>query len=211
MEETNRMNNIIIVDYGMGNLRSIQKRFEKDGKEVYVSNKPIEIEKADKLILPGVGHFANAVKNIKAMNLWDILNYKALEQKTPVLGICLGLQLMTKSSEEGNALGFGWFNADVKRFQVQDRLRYKVPHIGWNDVLVKRNNPLFFGIEGIKKYYFVHSFHPVTYNDDEVLSITDYEYPFVSSLWRDNIFGVQFHPEKSREQGDILLRNFYNL
>jgi glutamine amidotransferase len=204
-------NKIIIVDYGMGNLRSIQKKFEKNGKEVNISNDPVEIEKADKLILPGVGHFANAVKNLKKMNLWDVLNYKALEQKAPFLGICLGLQLMTKSSEEGNALGFGWFDADVKRFRVQNKLKYKVPHIGWNDVIVKKENPLFAGIEGIKKYYFVHSFHPVAYNEDEVLTVTEYEYPFTSSLWRNNIFGVQFHPEKSHEQGDVLLKNFYNL
>jgi glutamine amidotransferase len=203
--------NVIIVDYGMGNLRSIQKRFEGDGKEVHISSSPIEIEKADKLILPGVGHFANAVKNIKVMNLWDILNYKALERETPFLGICLGLQLMAKNSEEGNVSGFGWFNADVRRFQVQNKLKYKVPHIGWNDVLVKKGNPLFVGIEGIKKFYFVHSFHPVAYSNDEILSVTNYEYPFASSLWRDNIFGVQFHPEKSHEQGDILLKNFYNL
>jgi glutamine amidotransferase len=118
---------------------------------------------------------------------------------------------MAKGSEEGNTFGFGWFDAEVIKFRVQNKLKYKVPHIGWNDVLVKRDNPLFTGIEGVKKFYFVHSFHPIAYRDDEILTTTDYEYSFISSLWKSNIFGVQFHPEKSHEQGDILLKNFYNL
>lgn len=202
---------IVIVNYGMGNLRSIQKKFEWDGKRAIVSDDLKTIEKADKLILPGVGHFGNAVNRLKSMNMLDLLNYKAIEQKTPILGICLGMQLMAKNSEEGNEDGFGWFDGKVIKFNVQNKLKYKVPHIGWNDILIKRENPLFKGIKDNKKFYFVHSYHFVSHNPDEVLTTTDYEYSFASSVWKENIFGVQFHPEKSHEQGDILLKNFYNI
>jgi glutamine amidotransferase len=203
--------NVIIVDYGMGNLRSIQKRFERSGKEVSISNSLKVVENADKLILPGVGHFGNAVKNLKLLSLWELLNHKVLEQKTPVLGICLGMQLLAMHSEEGDAQGFGWFDAEVARFRVHDKLKYKVPHIGWNDIIVKKENPLLKGIGEGKKFYFVHSYHVVTHNKSDVLTETEYEYTFASSIWKDNIFGVQFHPEKSHDQGDILLKNFYNL
>jgi glutamine amidotransferase len=203
--------NIVIIDYNMGNLRSIQKRFERNNQYVQIASDIKAIEHADKIILPGVGHFQTAIKNIKDMNLWDILNYKVLEQKVPVLGICLGIQLMTKSSEEGNSYGFGWFDAEVKRFRIDNRLKYKIPHIGWNNILIKKSDPLFKGIDENKKFYFVHSYHSVTNNESEVLALTEYEYLFVSALSKDNIFGVQFHPEKSHEQGDVILQNFFNL
>jgi glutamine amidotransferase len=203
--------NIIIVDYGMGNLRSIQKRYERGGLCAGISSDPNVIEKAGKLILPGVGHFANAVKNIKALGLWDVLNYKALEEKIPILGICLGMQLLAKHSEEGNAAGFGWIDADVARFCVQDKFKYKVPHTGWNNAVIQKENPLFKGTNETQKYYFVHSYHFVSCEESDILSKTEYEYSFVSSVWKDNIFGVQFHPEKSHDQGDVLLKNFYNL
>jgi imidazole glycerol-phosphate synthase subunit HisH len=203
--------NIIIVDYGMGNLRSIQKRFDQFGSGVNVSNNLTEIEKADKLILPGVGHFKNAVKNLKESKIWDLLNFKVLEQKTPILGICLGLQLMAKSSEEGNETGFNWFDARVVKFTINDKLKYKVPHTGWNNISIKKEAPLLKGIEANMKFYFVHSYHIEANNSNEILTETDYEYRFISSLCKDNIFGVQFHPEKSHEQGNLLLKNFYNL
>jgi glutamine amidotransferase len=203
--------NIIIVDYGMGNLRSIQKRFERNGRAIGISNDLKVVENADKLILPGVGHFGNAVKNLKSLALWELLNYKVLEQKTPVLGICLGMQLLAKHSEEGNVQGFGWFDAEVVRFRVQDKLKYKVPHIGWNDILIKKENPLLKGVEEGRKFYFVHSYHVIAHSEVDILTETEYEYSFVSAIWKDNIFGVQFHPEKSHDQGDVLLKNFYNL
>jgi glutamine amidotransferase len=202
---------IVIVNYGMGNLRSIQKKFDWDGKKAIISDELCNIEKADKLILPGVGHFSVAVQKLKSMNLWELLNYKVLEEKTPVLGICLGMQLMAKKSEEGDEKGFGWFDADVIRFQVQDKLRYKVPHIGWNDVAIKKESPLMKNMDEIQKFYFVHSYHMVSYNPSDILTETEYEYSFVSSVSKDNIFGVQFHPEKSHEQGRELLNNFYLL
>jgi glutamine amidotransferase len=202
---------IVILNYGMGNLRSIQKKFDWDGKKAIVSDDLLEIEKAKKLILPGVGHFGTAVQKLKAMNLWELLNYKVLEEKTPILGICLGMQLMAKKSEEGNGEGFGWFDADVVRFQVEDKLRYKVPHIGWNDVVVKKESPLMKNIDKTQNFYFVHSYHLVSNNPDDVLAETEYEYSFVSAVSKGNIFGVQFHPEKSHKQGRELLNNFYML
>lgn len=202
---------VVIIDYNMGNLRSIQKRFEKNGRQAIISNNFSEIEKADKLILPGVGHFKIAMNKIEEMGLKSLLDYKVLEQKTPILGICLGMQLMAKHSEEGNANGLGWFDANVLKFNIQDKLKYKIPHIGWNDIEIQKNNPLFKGIEESKKFYFVHSYHIVCCDTNDILTKTEYEYTFTSSIWRDNIFGVQFHPEKSHEQGDILLSNFYQI
>jgi len=202
---------VVIVNYGMGNLRSIQKKFDWEGKRALISDNLKEIENASKLILPGVGHFAAAVQKMKSMNLWELLNYKVLEEKIPVLGICLGMQLMAKKSEEGNEEGFGWFDAEIIRFKVQNSLRYKIPHIGWNDVITKKESPLFTDIEKMQKFYFVHSYHVVARNQDDILTETDYEYTFVSAIAKDNIFGVQFHPEKSHEQGLKLLTNFYKL
>jgi glutamine amidotransferase len=202
---------VVIVNYGMGNLRSIQKKFDWEGKKVLISDNLQEIEKAGKLILPGVGHFGAAVQRLKSMNLWELLNYKVLEERTPVLGICLGMQLMARKSEEGDKEGFGWLDADIVRFQVEDKLRYKVPHIGWNDVIVKKESPLMKNMDKIQKFYFVHSYHWVSNNPDYVLTETEYGYSFISAVSKENIFGVQFHPEKSHEQGLELLNNFYML
>ncbi len=205
------MERIVIVDYGMGNLRSVQKKIENIGGKGILSSDKEEISNAAKIILPGVGHFKSAVNKLKEKGLWDILNKKALVNKTPILGICLGMQLMAKHSEEGDVDGFGWFDATVVKFQVSDKLKFKIPHIGWNQTIVKRENDLLKGIEEDANYYFVHSYYIKCNDQKDILANTIYDCEFTSVIQKENIYGVQFHPEKSHETGESLLRNFINL
>lgn len=203
--------NIVIADYGMGNLHSVQKKLHRLNVQAAVSSDPKEILAADKLILPGVGHFGKAMENLRALNLIETLGEAVQVKQTPILGICLGMQLMTRRSEEGNAAGLGWFDAEVVRFRVEDALRYKVPHTGWNQVSVAKESPLMKGLPEQTEFYFVHSFHARTDDRTIVLNETDYEYRFVSALEKDHIFGVQYHPEKSHDAGEQLIRNFVQL
>lgn len=199
---------IIIVDYGAGNLRSVFRKFERVGAKVSISDQPDVIRCADKLVLPGVGHFANGAANLRKSGIWEVLNEKVLIEKTPILGICLGMQLMTKGSEEGDADGFGWFDAKVVRFQVSDRRTFKVPHMGWNNAVVQKSSALFAEVPPEAMFYFVHSYLVECRHKSEALALTTYDYPFVSAIARDNIYGTQFHPEKSHGWGEQLIRNF---
>ncbi|OFY27134.1 MAG: imidazole glycerol phosphate synthase, glutamine amidotransferase subunit [Bacteroidetes bacterium RIFOXYA12_FULL_35_11] len=203
--------NIIIVDYGMGNLHSVKKKLLRIKTNPVISSDPAEILKADKLILPGVGHFLKAMQNIKMLNLLDTLNEAVLAKKTPILGICLGMQLMAKSSEEGNAEGFGWFDAEVIRFNIENTLKYKVPHTGWNQIMKKNESFLMKDIAANAEFYFVHSYHFKTNVPTDILNETAYEHCFVSAVEKENIFGVQYHPEKSHDEGERLLRNFVEI
>jgi len=202
---------IIIIDYGMGNLNSVKRKLDRIGVNAIISSNPKEILVADKIILPGVGHFSKAVANLKQSGIWDVLNEAVLIKKTPILGICLGLQLMCKHSEEGNVDGLGWFDANVVRFKVGNTLKYKIPHMGWNNVSVQKESPLFKEIPMDSEFYFVHSYHIQSNVQDEVLTTTNYEYDFVSGLSKGNIFGLQFHPEKSHDIGEKVFTNFIKL
>ena len=205
------MNRITIIDYGMGNLRSVQKKFQRVGAEVEITSDLEKISKAEKLLLPGVGHFANGVKKLKESGVWDVLNRKVLQEKIPILGICLGMQLMAKHSEEGDVEGLGWFDAEVVKFTVIDKLKYKVPHMGWNNANIEKESQLFNGIPNEAMYYFVHSYHIVCNNNEDILTTTEYEYKFTSAIQKDNIYGTQFHPEKSHDWGEEVFRNFVEL
>jgi glutamine amidotransferase len=202
---------IAIIDYGMGNLRSVLKKFENLKIEAQITGDLKEIEKADKLILPGVGHFANGVKNLKEKGIWEVLNEKVLVKQTPILGICLGMQLMAGFSEEGNCEGLNWFDSKVVKFRINNTLQYKVPHMGWNQLTVERECLLSKMISESDTFYFVHSFHIICNNKEDIIFSTDYEYKFTSAINKGNIWGVQFHPEKSHIAGEQMLNNFYLL
>lgn len=205
---------IVILDYHMGNHHSVKRKLDKLGVASMVSSDAQDLVNADKIIMPGVGHFGKAMDKLRELDLIGTLNQVVLEDKKPILGICLGMQLMAKSSEEctdGNTEGLGWINGSVKRFQVSDPLRYKVPHIGWNTVDVSKVSRLIAGIEPGEEFYFVHSYYMHLDDPSEELTSTTYEQPFTSAVEKGNIFGVQFHPEKSHDIGMRLLKNFIDL
>ena len=201
------MAKIIIIDYGMGNLRSVQKAFERINIPAIVTGDKNIILKADKLILPGVGHFRNGITRLHDLGLIDILNKKVLEDKTPILGICLGMQLFTKYSEEGDCAGLGFIDAKTIKFR-KEKDRLKIPHMGWNNVVF--NKDCIFGDEIFSKdnYYFVHSYHVECNDKNDIIGTTFYGSSFVSAINRHNVTGVQFHPEKSYNAGLQLLNKF---
>lgn len=202
---------IIIVDYGMGNLGSILNMLKKIGAQAAISADIEEIRRADKLILPGVGAFDNGMKNLNESGFIPVLMEKAVVQKTPILGICLGMQLMTKSSEEGSVAGLGWLDAVTVRFRHEPERGLKIPHMGWNSVAIVKDSPLLKDMFPDPRFYFVHSYHAVCSDGRDILATSHYGYDFVSAFQRDNIMGVQFHPEKSHKYGMRLLKNFAEL
>lgn len=201
--------NIIIVDYGMGNLRSVFNKFKKIGVPAKISSDLNEISSATKLILPGVGHFANGMRNLKQMGLLDLLNKKVIEEKTPILGICLGMQLFTKFSEEGNVEGLGWIDAQTVRFKFDPKVtKLKIPHMAWNSVQIEKESKLHENIPNETMFYFVHAYHVECNDKTDILDSAEYVYRFTSAVERGNIYGTQYHPEKSHDEGLQLLKNF---
>jgi glutamine amidotransferase len=201
---------IVIVDYGLGNLGSIQNMLKRLGFHSIISSELAVIERATKLILPGVGSFDTGIRNLHDLGLWRLLNDKAIVQDVPVLGICLGAQLMCKRSEEGCLPGLGWFDAEVlgfdKRFEGDKRL--PVPNMGWRNVEINRQSKLLTDIQENPRYYFVHSYFLNACNQEDVILTAQYGFPFAAALNKGNIYGVQFHPEKSHKFGFALMKNF---
>lgn len=194
----------------MGNLRSVQKAFERIGTPAKISGHLDEILVADKLVLPGVGHFEQGMKNIRSRGLFEVLNTAALKTKTPIMGICLGMQLMTEFSEEGNCNGFGWIKGKTRKFSFKNN-GLKIPHMGWNNLSIKKTDSLYNGINFDNFFYFVHSYYISCEDENDVLTETIYGNKFVSSFQKENIFGCQFHPEKSHDAGLKVLGNFVKL
>ena len=202
---------ITIVNYGMGNLGSIFNMLKRIGVSSTVTSDLNVITKAKKIILPGVGHFDRAMERLNSTGLRGLLDQKALEEKVPVLGICLGMQILTKGSDEGRLPGLGWIPAATVRFSIASRSGLKIPHMGWNLVTRSTVSPLTEGFEHECRFYFVHSYHAKVENERHSMLKTEYGYPFDSAIQNENIFGVQFHPEKSHRFGMRLLKNFAGL
>jgi len=202
---------IAIIDYGMGNLRSVEKGFQKVGVDVAVTNSPAVVKKADAVVLPGVGAFKDCMRELTNLELIDAV-VDAINSGKPYLGICLGLQVLFSESEEfGRCRGLDIFRGKVVRFDFTpdtQRTTLKVPHMGWNGIRTRDNNPLFSGINDNSFFYFVHSYYVVPDDTSIIASTTDYGIEFASSVRKDNIFAVQFHPEKSQALGLRVLKNF---
>ena len=199
---------IAIVAYGMGNVRSLRNAFEYLGEDVIVTSDAAELDAADRVVLPGVGAFGDAMVAIRERGLEPVLNRQALELKKPVLGICLGMQLFAKTSiEHGEHRGLGWIDADIRRLDVPAPL--KVPHVGWNDLHFSATDWLFDGIRpGQANFYFVHSFHMVCHDATDRIATTDYGSDVTAVVRRGNLIAAQFHPEKSQDNGLKMLGNW---
>lgn len=200
---------ITIIDYGMGNLASVQNMFKRVGVPCEITGDLDKINKAQKILLPGVGAFDAAVQRIDATGLRSLLSQKAEVEKVPVLGICLGMQLLTKSSEEGKLSGLGWIPAKTIKFSFDAGSNLKVPHMGWNEIHVVNQYPLINDLPPEPRFYFVHSYHVKAEDNKYVIARTHYGHDFDSMITNgDNIFGAQFHPEKSHKFGMKLFENF---
>ncbi len=198
---------IAIIDYGMGNLRSVQKAFKHVGHEAVVTRDPKTILNASKVVLPGVGAFPDCMRNLEQYGLVDAV-LQSIRSGRPFLGICLGLQLLfTESEEFGLSKGLDVIKGRVVRFRPQDR-SFKIPHMGWNSIYIKRRPNALSDIEDGSYVYFVHSYYVVPEDSAVIATTTNYGVEFVSSIWKDNIFAVQFHPEKSQKTGLSMLKRF---
>jgi glutamine amidotransferase len=203
---------IVVVDYGVGNLGSIVNMLRRIGCDAGATTEAAAVAAADRLILPGVGAFDPAMERLRASDLLEPLRRRVIEQGRPLLGICLGMQLLTEGSEEGQLPGLGWLPATTVRFRFDDRSRdLRVPHMGWNTVTWRHGDPLGRAAEDDVRYYFAHSYHVRCRHDEHVLATTEYGGEFHSAVRRDNIRGTQFHPEKSHRYGMDLLRAFAEL
>lgn len=199
---------IVVVDYGTANLKSVANALQILGADVCISNKKEDIENADKIVLPGVGSFAEGVQNLRKLDLLDILRTEVIEKKKPFLGICLGMHLLADQGYEGGVnQGLGFIPGKVKKIELQDN-KLKIPHMGWDNLCVEKENPLL-NIGGKDSdFYFVHSYHFVPDSDEYILATCDYGGRIVSAIQKDNILATQFHPEKSQQNGLKLLEKF---
>jgi glutamine amidotransferase len=202
---------VAIIDYGIGNTGSICKMIEKLGFEAIVTKNETDIRNADSIILPGVGSFDNAAKKLRDTGLISTLSELALEQNKPFLGICLGMQLLFKCSEEGVDNGLGWIDGTVIKFDQSRMTSEKIPHMGWNTVTCNAQSPLFKNLNSEIRFYFTHSFHVSSVKEAEIIGTTNYGYDFTCAVQRNNIYGVQFHPEKSHRFGLQLMHKFLKI
>ncbi|MEG5015066.1 MULTISPECIES: imidazole glycerol phosphate synthase subunit HisH [unclassified Microcoleus] len=205
------MKKVVITDYGMGNLDSVARAVQECGGHPVISQKAEDFQEAHYIILPGVGAFATGMNHLCASGLNEILHEQVINQGIPFLGICLGMQLLaTKGWEGGETQGLGWIDGEVKRLEP-DLPDIRIPHVGWNEVMFNKPSPLLDGITTGKDFYFVHSYHFLCKHPQKAIAHTPYCGNFVSAVNKDNIFGVQFHPEKSQRLGFQVLKNFLSL
>lgn len=199
---------IAIVDYKTANLGSIVNMLKHLRIAAYVAEKPKDLEEASHILLPGIGHFDTCARNLRQLGFTNALADMVHGEAVPILGICVGAQLLTRGSEEGIEPGLGWIDAETRRFPTIDRSGYKIPHMGWNVAKPTCQHPLFNGFDTLPRFYFVHSFNMQCDSEESVLSLTTHGLEFASGIVKDNIVGVQFHPEKSHRFGMQLLKNF---
>lgn len=200
---------IAVIDYGVGNVSSIVNMFKKIGFESTVAKTPQDIQSSEKIILPGVGSFDTGIKKLKASGLMDAIMSHAVTLNKPTLGICLGMQMLGNRSEEGNESGLGLIPFETVRFKFPDRRDLKIPHMGWDIVSMElMEDPILYGLDGIQRYYFVHSYHAKCDDESKVLMRCNYGYSFPAAVKNNKIYGFQFHPEKSHKFGMALLENF---
>jgi glutamine amidotransferase len=204
------MPNVTLVNYGVGNIRAFANIYQRLNFSVEVATTPEQLVRAERIVLPGVGAFDWAMTRLNKSGLRDALDTLVLRQRVPVLGVCVGMQMMANFSEEGKLPGLGWIDADVVRFETDSIQDMPLPHMGWNDVQPSATDTLFRGIE-LPRYYFLHSFFIMPKQQDCILGTTRYGSDFTSAVRNGHIFGTQFHPEKSHQWGIALLRNFAEL
>lgn len=198
-----------LINYGLGNLNAFINAYKKIGIKVLCANRPEDLEKFDKYILPGVGSFDKAISKLECSGLLDDLKIQVLDNKKKILGVCVGMQILGNNSEEGKLSGLGWIEGLSKKFRGRD---LKVPHMGWNSISIKdKNHPLFFNLDENSYFYFLHSYYFSPSNKVNEKSLTNYNIDFCSTVSLENIFAVQFHPEKSHDNGLKILKNFNDL
>ena len=202
---------IAILDYGIGNLKSIYNMFKKVGVESIITSDIETIKKADKYLLPGVGSFDHAMTSLENSGMREKLDELVLEKKIPVIGICVGMQMLAKSSEEGTLNGLGWIDGIVKKFDKSKIKNAPLPHMGWNNLIMEKKNKIFDNLEENPRYYFLHSYYFECENKEDVIATATYGEKFDCMINHKNIYGIQCHPEKSHHNGMQLLKNFGEL
>lgn len=200
---------ITIIDYGVGNIYAFQNVYKRLNIPTMIARSAKDLEDVEKIILPGVGAFDYAMIQLNKSGMRERLDDLVLNQKKPVIGICVGMQMMANGSDEGKLDGLRWINADVKKFDESTiRFKTKLPHMGWNDVLPKSGHPLFKGLETEALFYFLHSYYFLCHQQEDSIATSEYGVNFTSSVNHNNVYGIQFHPEKSHQYGETLLHNF---
>tara|TARA_B100000029_G_scaffold315722_1_gene308140 strand:+ start:5451 stop:6062 length:612 start_codon:yes stop_codon:yes gene_type:complete len=202
---------ITVINYGLGNINAIKRVYNNLNIPVKIATNVNDLENSEKYILPGVGAFDYAMQKLEESGLIDILNHKIINEKKFILGICVGMQIMAKSSDEGKLPGLGWLDAKVKKLDDINDDGLSIPHMGWNNIIPNKTSPILNGLNAKSKFYFLHSYYLETHVCDIIIAKANYGSDFVCSVNQNNIFGVQFHPEKSHNQGVELLKNFAEL
>lgn len=202
---------IAIIDYGVGNVTAFANVFDKINASFMLARVPADLDNASKIVLPGVGSFDYAMELLETSGMTAALNDMVLRRKTPVLGVCVGMQMLARGSEEGSRPGLGWIDAGVKKFVDDPAHHVRIPHMGWNNVAPMREHPLMNGLDDSSRFYFLHSYYFDAHEEGDVLATTEYDGRFACAVAHENIHGVQFHPEKSHRWGNQLLANFARL
>lgn len=203
---------ITIIDYGVGNINAFVNVYKRVNVDVKIAKHKADLEGAKKLILPGVGAFDHAMTELNNSGMRETLDKLVLEEKVPVIGICVGMQMLGNNSDEGNLEGLKWIDASVRKFD-ESKIKQvtRLPHMGWNDVTPYKQHKLFEGLENESIFYFLHSYYFECHSENDILATSEYGGRFTSAAVHENIYGVQFHPEKSHHYGEILLHNFAKL